>query len=62
MHRPGRDADQGDGLAANRAVLALRDEAAPLPDQLASLAGQFRTAADPAVNLEQLRGAATKSS
>src|SRR5580692_11710067 len=42
-----------DGLAAaRRAVLALRDDAAPLPDQLASLAGQSRTAADPAVNLE----------
>jgi signal transduction histidine kinase len=42
-----------DGLAAaKRAVLALRDDAAPLPDQLASLAGQFRTAGDPAVNLE----------
>jgi signal transduction histidine kinase len=42
-----------DGLAAaKRAVLALRDDAAPLPDQLASLAGQFRTADDPAVNLE----------
>jgi signal transduction histidine kinase len=42
-----------DGLAAaKRAVLALRDDAAPLPEQLASLAGQFRTAADPAVHLE----------
>ena len=42
-----------DGLAAaKRAVLALRDDAAPLPDQLASLAVQFRTAGDPAVNLE----------
>jgi signal transduction histidine kinase len=33
-------------------VLALREDAAPLPDQLAALAGQFRTAGDPAVNLE----------
>jgi signal transduction histidine kinase len=42
-----------DGLAAaKRAVLALREDAAPLPDQLAALAGQFRTAGDPAVNLE----------
>ena len=42
-----------DGLAAaKRAVLALRDDAAPLPEQLASLAGQFRTADDPAVDLE----------
>ncbi|HEV2253747.1 MAG TPA: histidine kinase [Streptosporangiaceae bacterium] len=42
-----------DGLvAAKRAVLALRDDAAPLPDQLASLAGQFRTADDPALTLE----------
>src|SRR5580698_6161538 len=42
-----------DGLAAaKRAVLALRDDAAPLPEQLASLAGQFRTDGDPAVNLE----------
>ena len=42
-----------DGLAAaKRAVLALRDDAAPLPEQLASLAGQFRTADDPAVHLE----------
>jgi len=42
-----------DGLAAaKRAVLALRDDEVPLPDQLASLAGQFRTADDPAVDLE----------
>jgi signal transduction histidine kinase len=42
-----------DGLAAaKRAVLALRDDAAPLPDQLASLAGQYRAVGDPAVNLE----------
>jgi signal transduction histidine kinase len=42
-----------DGLvAAKRAVLALRDDAAPLPDQLASLAEQYRTAGEPAVNLE----------
>ena len=42
-----------DGLAAaKRAVLALRDDAGPLPDRLASLAGQFRTDGDPAVHLE----------
>jgi signal transduction histidine kinase len=42
-----------DGLAAaKRAVLALRDEAAPLPDQLAALAEQNRTAGEPPVNFE----------
>jgi FAD/FMN-containing dehydrogenase len=41
-----------DAPPAKRAVLALRDAAAPLPEQLASLAGQFRTADDPAVHLE----------
>ena len=42
-----------DGLvAAKRAVLALRDDAPPLPDQLASLAEQYRAAGEPAVNLE----------
>ena len=42
-----------DGLAAaKRAVLALRDDAAPLPDQLAALAGQYAAAGDPAVTLE----------
>ena len=42
-----------DGLAAaKRAVLALRDDAAPLPDQLASLAERYRAAGEPAVNLE----------
>jgi signal transduction histidine kinase len=42
-----------DGLAAaKRAVLALRDDAEPLPDQLAALSEQFRTAGDPAVNFE----------
>jgi signal transduction histidine kinase len=42
-----------DGLvAAKRAVLALREDAAPLRDQLASLAEQFRTVDDPAVNFE----------
>jgi signal transduction histidine kinase len=42
-----------DGLAAaKRAVLALRDDAPPLPDQLASLAEQYRAVGDPAVNFE----------
>jgi signal transduction histidine kinase len=42
-----------DGLtAAKRAVLALRDDAAPLPEQLASLAEQYRTVGDPQVNFE----------
>ena len=42
-----------DGLAAaRRAVLALRDDAGPLPEQLASLAGQYRTVGDPQVNFE----------
>ena len=42
-----------DGLAAaRRAVLALRDDAGPLPDQLASLADQYRTVGDPQVNFE----------
>ena len=42
-----------DGLAAaKRAVLALRDDAAPLPDQPASLADQYRTVGDPAVAFE----------
>ncbi len=42
-----------DGLtAAKRAVLALRDDAGPLPDQLAALAEQFRTAGGPAVHVE----------
>ena len=42
-----------DGLAAaKRAVLSLRDDVAPLPDQLASLAGRYRTAGELAVNLE----------
>ena len=42
-----------DGLvAAKRAVLALRDDAPPLPDQLASLAQQYRAGGEPAVNLE----------
>jgi len=40
-----------EGLAAaRRAVLALRDDAAPLPDQLSSLAGQYRAVGDVAVN------------
>jgi signal transduction histidine kinase len=42
-----------DGLAAaKRAVLALRDDAAPLPDQLAVLADQYRTVGDPSVKIE----------
>ena len=42
-----------DGLAAaKRAVLSLRDDATPLPDQLAALADQYRTVGDPAVNFE----------
>jgi len=42
-----------DGLAAaKRAVLALRDDAVPLPDQLESLAWQYRTASDPPVDVE----------
>ena len=40
-----------EGLAAaRRAVLALRDDAAPLPDQLSSLAGQYRAVGDLAVD------------
>ncbi len=40
-----------EGLAAaRRAVLALRDDAAPLPDQLSSLAGQYRAVGDVAVD------------
>jgi signal transduction histidine kinase len=42
-----------DGLAAaKRAVLSLRDDATPLPDQLASLSDHYRTVGDPAVNFE----------
>ena len=40
-----------EGLAAaRRAVLALRDDAAPLPDQLSSLADQYRVVGDLAVD------------
>ena len=40
-----------EGLAAaRRAVLALRDDAAPLPDQLSSLVGQYRAVGDLAVD------------
>jgi signal transduction histidine kinase len=42
-----------DGLtAAKRAVLALRDDGPPLPDQLAALAAQYAAAGDPAVAYE----------
>jgi signal transduction histidine kinase len=41
-----------EGLAAaRRAVLALRDDTAPLPDQLSSLADQYRAVGDLAVDL-----------
>jgi signal transduction histidine kinase len=42
-----------DGLAAaKRAVLALREDTAPLPDQLAALAAQYQVAGDETVRLE----------
>ena len=41
-----------EGLAtARRAILALRDDAVPLADQLSALAGQYRAAGDLAVDL-----------
>ena len=41
-----------EGLAdARRAIMALRDDAAPLPDQLAALAREYRTNGDVAVEL-----------
>ena len=40
-----------EGLAAaRRAILALRDDAAPLPDQLSSLVGEYRATGDLAVD------------
>jgi signal transduction histidine kinase len=42
-----------DGLAeARRAVLALRDDAAPLPDQLSALAGEYRADGDAPVDFQ----------
>jgi len=41
-----------EGLAAaRRAILALREDAAPLPDQLSSLAAQYQAVGDAAINL-----------
>ena len=41
-----------EGLAAaRRAILALREDAAPLPDQLASLAAEYQAPGDTAINL-----------
>ncbi len=50
VHRPGGTLTREGLAAARRAILALREDAAPLPDQLASLAGQHQAAGDAAVD------------
>jgi signal transduction histidine kinase len=51
IDRAGTLAREGLG-AARRAVLALRDDAVPLPDRLSSLAGEYRAAGDMDVDFE----------